>query len=146
MEETRLEFEIGHPAPHRARARTGPLLFALGGAALGWALQFAIAASSSGLACREADGARLPEAGWAGALMFGADILALALGLAALGLALAARRRTRAETHPRAGDLMDAGEGRTRFLAVWGIWGGALFLLAIAVNAALAHWGMLCPG
>ena len=40
--------------------------------------------------------------------------------------------------------MMDAGEGRTRFLAIWGIWIGLVFMLAIAFNTISVFWAGLC--
>jgi hypothetical protein len=39
---------------------------------------------------------------------------------------------------------MEAGEGRSRFLSVWSIWTGVLFLLAIAFNTLSVFWVGLC--
>jgi hypothetical protein len=43
-------------------------------------------------------------------------------------------RRTRGAVSSRQEELVEAGEGRTRFLAVWGIWTGVWFAIAILFN------------
>jgi hypothetical protein len=71
-----------------------------------------------------------------------------ALLAAGLATALAVRilRRTEAEDAGGSGGIMDAGEGRTRFLAIWGIWLGVVFMLAIVFNTISVFWVGLCPG
>lgn len=71
--------------------------------------------------------------------------LAALLG-AGLGLALAVRNlhRTGRESAGESGGVMDAGEGRTRFLSIWGIWLGVVFILAIAFNTVAVFWVGLC--
>jgi hypothetical protein len=65
---------------------------------------------------------------------------------AALATALAVRnlRRTGREHADGSGGMMDAGEGRTRFLAIWGIWIGVVFMLGIAFNTISVFWAGLC--
>jgi hypothetical protein len=65
---------------------------------------------------------------------------------AGLALALGVRnlRRTRHEHDAGSGGVMDAGEGRTRFLSIWGIWIGVLFIVAIAFNTIAVFWIGLC--
>ena len=70
-------------------------------------------------------------------------LLAAALAIA---LAVSSLRETRDEHEDQAGSMLDAGEGRTRFLALWGLWMGVVFLLAIAFNTLSAWWAGLCSG
>ena len=44
------------------------------------------------------------------------------------------------------GGVMDADEGRTHFLAIWGIWLGVVFMLAIAFNMISVFWIGPCAG
>jgi hypothetical protein len=71
--------------------------------------------------------------------------LAALLG-ATMMLALSVRnlRHTRQEHADGAGGMTDAGEGRTRFLSIWGIWLGVVFMLAIAFNTIVLFWVELC--
>jgi hypothetical protein len=42
--------------------------------------------------------------------------------------------------------MMDVAEDRTRFLAVWGVWLGVAFMVAIAFNTVSMFWVGLCAG
>jgi len=139
------EFDIGHPAP--ARGAVGPwrLAVALGGAFAVWSVQIGLGGALGGLACLDPEGAR----SWIGQeaalrALVALDVAAVALGVWAMAIALSNLRRTRRE-HAWHGGVMDAGEGRTRFLSVWGVWTSGLFLLAILFNAAVLLGRLPCP-
>jgi len=66
------------------------------------------------------------------------------IALVSLAVAFRAFRGTRGERKDSDGGVMDAGEGRTRFLAVWGIWIGVLFAIAIVFNTVSLFWTDLC--
>ena len=139
-------FDIGHPSPGRGEIGVGSLLLGLFGGPVAWAIQLVAIYSLASYAC---DPARLQPGP-----MPAADRLwwllplvnAAALLTAALATALSVRhlRRTRREHAGHSSDLLEAGEGRTRFLSIWGIWAGALFLLAIAFNTISVFWVGLC--
>ena len=138
-------FDIGHPAPDRGRLGLGALMLCLFAAPALWSLQhlvlygFASHYCSGSLAVSARD-----TVSWVHWLLPAVNLAAL-LG-AGLGLALAVRNlhRTGSETEGESGGVMDAGEGRTRFLSIWGIWLGVVFILAIAFNTVAVFWVGLC--
>ena len=54
--------------------------------------------------------------------------------------------RTRHEHDARSGGGWTPARGRTRFISIWGIWIGVLFLVAIAFNTISVFWIGLCGG
>jgi hypothetical protein len=120
-------------------------MLALLGAPAAWSLQhLALYATASGACSGQFQAASGGAQHW---LSWVLPLINLgALLIAGLATALAARilRRTRHEYG--SGGMMDAGEGRTRFLAIWGIWLGVVFMLAIAFNTISAFWVGLCTG
>ena len=73
------------------------------------------------------------------------NLVALAIALLALAASIRSMRRSRDERVENSGGVMQAGEGRARFLAVWGIWTSVLFLIAISANTIAGLWRGLCP-
>ena len=139
-------FDIGHPAPGSARVRWPMLLVASLAGFVVWSLQLAANSSIAGLACLEnTTRAADDELGWAGWGIEAINVVALVVGLAAILLSLWLIRRTR-EVDPRPeGGVMSAGEGRARFMAVWGLFSSVLFSAAIAFNTISVFWSGLCP-
>lgn len=138
---------IGHPAPDRGRVGRWMLAFALFAGPLAWSLQIAAGAVLGSFACPTGDGPARPGGiDWAQAAMVAVNLAALAVAVAGL---LAARlclgRTGRSETETFRG-VLDAGEGRSRFLSVWGLFSGALFVFAIAFNTVSVFWVGLCRG
>ena len=144
-------FDVGHPAPDRGRTSAASLLFGLGGAAFAWTLQLMATVSLAGAVCSAGDGpggfSRVRPDGAQPTLMV-INIAALAIAALAFYVAWSAYCSTPGDsgaTH-RTGGIMDAGEGRTRFIAIWGIWASALFICAIAFNTLDVFWVGLCAG
>jgi hypothetical protein len=131
-------FDIGHPAPDRARVGTGLLVLCLLAAPALWSLQHLVLYGFASLYCSSAAGA-----GWIHWLLPAVNLAALIAAALATFLAYRNLRLTRRE-HGASGGMMDAGEGRTRFLSIWGIWLGATFMLAIAFNTIVVFWVGLC--
>lgn len=132
-------FDIGHPAPDRGRVGIGALMLCLLAAPALWGLQHLMLYAFASHYCA-------PQAGvsWIHWLLPAVNLAAL-LG-AGLALALAVRnlRHARQEYDEGAGGMTDAGEGRTRFLSIWGIWLGGTFMLAIAFSTIVLFWIGLC--
>jgi hypothetical protein len=121
-----------HPAPQRDRVAVWETTLGLGGGPLAWILQLAAGYAIVVAPCytgpdREAAG---QASLWAIALYLFCLALALAGGL----VSLIVYRRTRREVEGSAGDLLEAGHGRTRFLALWGSLLGFGFAGVILVN------------
>ena len=138
-ERNEAQFDIGHPAPDRGRVSLWPVFFGLLAAPVAWSLQLSANATVAGLACLTGAGSFET----ASISIVVVNLVALAIGLSAFGVSIACLRRTRHLDHT--GGVMEAGEGRSRFLSVWGIWTSVLFLLAIGANTISVFWRGLCP-
>jgi hypothetical protein len=127
---------IGHPAPHREAAPVWQLLFALFGAPAAWLLELLVNFATTSFVCDKGQSpAALPAVpAWVQPLISGANVLALVIAALSLVTGIILIRRTGEEHRPRSGEPIDAGEGRTRVLAVWAIGGAAVFLIALIAN------------
>jgi hypothetical protein len=141
-------FDVGHPAPARERIGLWVLFFGLGGAPLAWAVQLVAISSIASVACIAGDGPKAtpPGAPWADAVLIAVNLAALVAAAVALAMSWRNLDRTGHELAHSPSRLMEAGEGRSRFLSVWGIWTGILFMLAIAFNTLSVLWAGLCAG
>ena len=126
-------FHIGHPAPQRDEARPHQVLFTLLGAPAGWTAQLLFGFASTSYLCTGQAGIAVPL--WLKPAVIGLNVAALAIAAAALIVALALVRRTTHEHRQRSGGILDAGEGRTRFLAVWGVFTSIVFFVATLANS-----------
>ena len=139
------EFEVGHPAPDRGRIGLGLLMFALFGAPVAWIVQLVAGSSIAGMACLSKSMAvETSTLDWGGPAMIGVNIAALVVAFLALAASLAILRRTGGESEGGHDSVMDAGEGRSRYMGVWSIWTSLLFILAIAFNSISIFWSGLC--
>lgn len=139
---------IGHPAPDRDRVSAGALAFALVAPGLAWSLQLSAGAALGRIACVGGDGAAPRFAGVAGlqVAVIPVNLVALAVAVAGLIVGWLAFSHTRVQSGGETEGLLDAGEGRSRFLAVWAIFAGVLFALSIAFNTIGVLWRGLCVG
>lgn len=120
-----------HPAPHRNRA-SWTLGFALVAAPLAWLIQTSANYGLSSHACYPADEPLLSmQASWPWPAALIITLVAIATAAGALLVAFAAWRQTRGEATGEAPDLIEAGEGRTRFLSMWGTMTGVGFTIAL---------------
>ncbi|WP_375263329.1 hypothetical protein [Palleronia sp.] len=140
------EFDIGHPAPDRGRISRSLLAFALLGAPVAWSLQLSGNAALGGLGCLVEARPRGFILNWEATAIAIVVVNVAALVIAVVALAASAHllRETRHEKMQHSGGVMQAGEGRTRYMAVWGVWGSVLFLIAIGANTVAAVWRNLC--
>jgi hypothetical protein len=90
--------------------------------------------------CRPSEAA---PPGWLGPTLTGVNGLALVVAVVALAGAVVLVRRTRHELRD-AGELLDVGEGRTRFLATWGVIVSGVFIVAILANSSSLLLVPLC--
>ena len=135
--------DIGHPAaPQRHRANPALLLFALLGAPAAWMTQLLFAFASTSYVCAGAMRGAIPA--WLDPVIAGLNFAGLTIALAALTVALGLLRRTAHEHRKRSGAVLEAGEGRTRFLAVWGIFISLVFFVATLVNSFSLFLVPLC--
>jgi len=139
-------FDIGDPAPDRGKVSAFVLLATFSAGPIVWSLQLFFGSAASGVACIGGDGQKLDAASfaWATPAMVGVTVVALLVSLAALAVSFVFLRRTGEQEDSNEESVMEAGEGRTRFIVIWSIWSNALFAVAIAVNLAVFLWGGLC--
>ena len=131
--------ETGHPAPARHRVSLGALWFGLFGAPAAWSIQMLADYSTNAHGC-------FPRMYPLGSPTMGAarmslvlslvSAAAVAIGIAALVVALRSYMETRHEGRGEAHELLEVGEGRTRFMALSGVMLSTLFLLASLMHAA----------
>lgn len=139
-------FDIGHPAPGKSRVGSTLLLATFLAGFVAWSLQLAATSSIAGLACLEASTRTGDsEIGWSGLGVEVINLAALAIAIGAVVLSGVLIRRTREADPKPEGGVMQAGEGRARFMAVWGLFANLLFSAAIASNTISVFWGGLCP-
>jgi len=131
--------ETAHPAPARHRVSLGALWFGLFGAPAAWSVQMLADYSTNAHGCFT----RLyplssPTMGAArmSLVLWLVSAAAVVIGIAALVVALRSYLATRHEWRGEAHELLEVGEGRTRFMALSGVMLSALFLLASLVHAA----------
>jgi hypothetical protein len=135
-----------HPAPHRDRTNLFSLWFGIFAAPVAWNLQLLIATAFSGHLCYPDQDPLGPEVGrhlsWVLGLI---DVLGMVLALVALAVAIGNWRRVRREKGGGGRHLLDAGEGRTRFMAMLGIANSLLFLVALIFASLNLFFFPMCP-
>lgn len=125
---------LSHPAPHRDRAPYVSLAFGLFAAPIGWALHLLVNYSIAGQNCVGASAAATASAQGAHSVILLIDLAAVILSVVAGAVAYDLWKKTREEKAGDAHRLVQAGEGRTRFLALCGILTSILFGLAVIVD------------
>jgi hypothetical protein len=121
------------PAPHRHRIRMVAAAFALFAAPIAWATHLLVSYALTASACFP-HGTPIHGPLWPALwpVLWGIDVVAIAIGLVAAAIAWRNWRGTRAEAQGSAHTLLEAGEGRTRFLALCGLLASGGFVLALA--------------
>ena len=126
----------GHPAPHRHNVSGWLLLIVLAAPAVTWWLQSVFNYYVSGYACFPHDAplesARFPALMWS--VLVGLTLVALAVSITSFLLSYRAWDRTRGEMQGSGNDIVEVGEGRTRFLALSGMLVSGLFVAAVVFN------------
>jgi hypothetical protein len=135
MAETQADIEaVAHPAPHRDRAPLGSLVFGLVAAPTAWAAQLVINYGLASHVCFPGDRPRTVFTTGEGSIwLFLLTVEGIAVVIAFAGAMTAYRSwaATHAEAHGDTEDLVEAGRGRTRFLALWGLMTSLGFAVAI---------------
>jgi hypothetical protein len=141
--------ETQHPAPQRGNVSTVALLGALFAGPVVWGLQLIINYSLAAHACYPGDMPLhdvAPGFHSARTIILLVNLLALALVLAGTGLSYKHWRATRAEQRGDAEHAIEAGEGRTRFLALWGVMAGLGFFIGILFDTLALLMVPTCAG
>jgi hypothetical protein len=133
-------YGVEHPAPHRGRASDALLFSALTAPPLAWAAQLFIDYGLASHACFPGDAPRRarPEDGALHGWLLGINLVALVIAIAATATSFVIWRRTRGEAAGGHEHAVEAGQGRTRFFAVWGLWSGVWFILQILFQTIAA--------
>jgi hypothetical protein len=134
-----------HPAPHRQRVRLWVLMFGLVAAPIFWLAQLLLGYGVSAAACYGGDhpttiasGASLRMA------LFSFDAAALIVALAGAAVSYASWHAVHGEQQSGPHHALEVGEGRTRFMALWGILSSLCFGGAIVFNTMASVMAPLC--
>lgn len=126
--------EAGHPAAQRHMASPLLLLFAMLAGPAGWMLQLLVGFAVTSYLCVAS--VNLPDTDWLLPVLTSFTVIGLVLAAAGLSIAWALLSRTANEIGGHAGgsgDVLDIGEGRTRFMAM-----GGIFISLVSLVATLA--------
>ncbi len=136
-----------HPSPHRDRVSPWAMWFCILGAPTAWSLQQLVNAPLFAHGCYPKD-VPIAEPIWgnAGGVALAVELIAIAISIAAGLVAWRNWRRTRAEKEGSGHHLMEAGDGRSRFMAMVGLICSGLFLLATVFATGLLFMVQPCNG
>jgi hypothetical protein len=124
-----------HPAPAARAVTPAALWFGLFGAPVAWSLQLLASYALVAHGCYpDAEPMTMPVVPGLRTLVLGTGVAALAVALLAGGSAWRSWRATRHEHGGEHEALLEAGEGRTGFMALAGMLLGAVFALGIVMN------------
>ena len=136
-----------HPSPHRERVNFWVLLFADAVTPIFWSGQLllgyiVVANGCGGMGSLEwsGDGASLRKT------LIAFDAVAIMASLVGGLIAYLAWRKTHQEKDGGATNAINTGEGRSRFMALWGMLSSLWFLLAIVFNTIATLTVPLCIG
>ena len=136
-----------HPSPHRDRVSPWAMWFCILGAPVAWSVQQLVNAPLFAHGCYPKD-APLASPIWtnAGGVALTVELIAIVVCVVAGLLAWRNWGRTRAEKEGFGHHLMEAGDGRTRFMAMVGLICSGLFLLATIFATGLLYMVQPCNG
>jgi hypothetical protein len=129
---------VDHPAPARGSVPRWRLIASMALAPVSFAAQVVCSYVVASVLCRE--GAP-PQA-----ILLVINALAIVVAVAGFVLSVSSWRATRGEKPGGARATIDIGEGRTRFLALCGLWGSSIFLLAVLLDLTAIAAFSACPG
>ena len=125
----------GHPAPARHAVSSGRLFFGFFGGPVAWSIQLLASYALVERRCvPRLPGTAVLPLGWTEGVLLLVSAAAVGVVVAAFAAALSGWRSSARELHGGAVHAPDAGEGRTRFMALAGVAMSALFLVACAVQ------------
>ncbi len=132
-------YGVEHPAPHRERVSDVLLFGTLLAAPLAWSAQLLLNYGIASHACFPADAPRAaPIWGWLHSGLLAINLASLVIAIAATVVSLIIWRRTSKEAAGGHHHLIDVGQGRTRFFAIWGVWSGVWFIVQILFGTIAA--------
>ncbi|RTL88486.1 MAG: hypothetical protein EKK29_05110 [Hyphomicrobiales bacterium] len=132
-------YGVEHPAPHRTRIPDAALFSALLAPPLAWSAQLLLNYGLASHACFPSWSPKAsPMWGWLDASLLAINLAALVIAIAATVVSFVLWRRVSREAAGSHEDLLDAGQGRTRFFAIWGVWSGVWFIVQILFGTIAA--------
>ncbi len=123
-----------HPSPHRHRIGLMPLMLGLVAPPAAWTLQFIVNYGLSSYSCFPDGSPRatvMSNWKWVWAVVLIINLVALAIAIATTFLSYRNWHVVRDEHPGQADDLVETGEGRSRFIGLAGAISGIGFVLAI---------------
>lgn len=134
-----------HPAPHRARVRAITLIFSAGAGPIFWLGQLILAYAISAQVCFNGDHpTTIASSAPLHAALLAFDVIAIAAAIVGGLVSYMCWRRVRHEVAGGHRHMIEAGEGRTRFMAMWGMLSNGCFLIAIIFEAIASFMVPLC--
>lgn len=128
----------GHPAPHAGRVSIVRLLLLLSGAPLAWAVQIAAGYAAAAYACYpHRDALAAPILPHLHGALVALSVGAIAVSALCALLSYRSWRLTRNEVEGDHHQLLDVGEGRTRFMALCAFISSAGFGLALLATTSV---------
>lgn len=122
--------DLAHPAPARHRVSLRLMPTALLAVPCLWALRLVVNYGIDSHFCFPSETRRNVLPGWAWPTLLGADFATVAVAITATVISFHYWRSSRDEAVGHA-PLIETGEGRAQFFAVWGLFIGIGFLIAV---------------
>lgn len=139
------ELDIGHPAPQRQVVGPYLLAFAVLAAPVAWSAEVLINLSVTSPACYPKDHPlNAPAFGGVMSALTWVQLAVFAIGLAGVAAAVVCWMRTRGEGHGGPNQLVEVGEGRTRFVAMCAMMLSIGFVVAMVFTSASFFLIRLC--
>src|SRR5947209_7385618 len=138
---------VEHPAPHRHRVPIAILIFEAFVGPVAWGLHLLANSAIAGQVCYPGPAPLLTRAPSEATLRFllgGSGALAILLALIGTYVSYKSWRATRREREGSHHDLMEVGEGRTRFFAFGGVFTSLVFVVVIVCDTGSVLFMPLC--
>ena len=134
-----------HPSPQRGAVSLGPLWFGIWGAPVAWlSLELVSYVLTTAICNADSHTTTQAHADMVWHYLLPVSLVAGIFALVAAGVAVDNWRKTRHEMSGSAHYLLEVGEGRTRFLAMFGVLTSGGFLIAFIFSAAMLFLIPLC--
>jgi hypothetical protein len=138
---------VEHPAPHRHRVHLAILIFGAFAGPVAWGLHLIANSAIAGQVCYPGPApllTRAPSEAAVRLLLAASGGLAIIIALVGTYVSYRSWRATRGEREGSHHDLMEVGEGRTRFFAFAGLFTSLVFALVIFCDSISVLLVPLC--
>jgi hypothetical protein len=149
MRDTNSIMGAQHPSPHRDQVSVSLLFLGLFLGPVGWGLQLITNFALASYRCYPDAVPRvsiLPGWQWSSPAILAINVAAAVLALIGAAISYLHWQAVRHEHYGSVGHLIEAGEGRTRFLALWGVMTGLGFFVAILFDTVALSMVPQCSG